>query len=154
MSRVRTCAAATVAAIVLVAASTPLAPSRAAGPAAPPSATVFAAWDTDHDKRLSPGEFNAGWTRIERAAAVRQLKAQFRTHDRDRSGALDAVEYARLPLARKAGAAPLLLSRFDANKNAMLEFDEYLAAVNQFLARGRERNETGPQAANGRRKPQ
>ncbi|MFC5571014.1 EF-hand domain-containing protein [Lysobacter yangpyeongensis] len=112
-----------------------LAGVAAAGtPAAPGAAllsptAVFAAWDTDRNQSLSPAEFNAGWARIERTAALRQLRAQFAARDRNRDGALDAGEYATLELVRKAGTNAPPIARFDSDRSGGLRFEEYVALV-------------------------
>ncbi|GAB3097469.1 EF-hand domain-containing protein [Lysobacter terrae] len=92
-------------------------------------AVVFAAWDSDKNKQLSPEEFNAGWARMERIAALRQLKAQFDRHDANKNSALDAAEYAALALIRNAGASAPPIARFDGDKSGGLDFKEYVALV-------------------------
>ena len=96
---------------------------------------VFASWDRDSSRTLSPEEFKAGWARMEQAAARRQLQAQFDLHDRDRSGSIDRVEYATLELIRKAGTSAPAHAGFDADKSGAIEFDEYVAMVAALVAR-------------------
>jgi hypothetical protein len=98
-------------------------------------AMVFASWDRDSSRTLSPDEFKAGWARMEQAVARRQLQVQFDLHDRNRSGSIDRAEYATLELIRKAGAAAPAHSSFDADKNGALEFDEYVAMVAALVAK-------------------
>jgi hypothetical protein len=104
-----------------------------AHPAQPPQVdAVFNAWDTDHNGSLSKQEFIAGSQQLRRESAVaQQLRAQFRTLDADKSGALDAHEYAQMQLIKRAGASAPSFSSFDANKNGRLEFAEYVAVVRQ-----------------------
>lgn len=103
----------------------------AAGRAKDPAAAMFAAWDRDRNGALSPAEFRDGWSGLRRQLALAQLRAQFQRVDADRSGAIDADEYAGLALVREAGKAATPLATFDANRNQRLEFDEYLRLVQQ-----------------------
>jgi hypothetical protein len=96
---------------------------------------VFASWDRDSSRTLSPEEFNVGWARMEQAVARRQLKAQFDLHDRNRSSSIDRTEYATLELIRKAGASAPAHASFDADKNGALDFDEYVAMVAALVAK-------------------
>lgn len=106
--------------------------------AMPPSpATVFAAWDVDKSKTLSLEEFNAGWTRLEQAAATRQLKMQFDLRDKDRSGTLDSAEYITLDLVRKVGASAPAFADFDADKSGGIGFREYVAMVAALVGKAR-----------------
>lgn len=102
----------------------------------PSPATVYAAWDVDKSKTLSLGEFNAGWTRLEQAAATRLLKMQFDLRDKDRSGAIDPAEYAALDLVRKAGVSASPFVGFDADKSGGIDLKEYLAMVAALVGRG------------------
>lgn len=102
---------------------------------------VFNAWDTDHNGSLSRREFVAGSQQLRRASEARRegvmqqrLRAQFGTLDADKSGALDAHEYARMQLIKRAGTSAPSFSTFDANKNGRLEFAEYVQLVS-YLAR-------------------
>jgi hypothetical protein len=98
--------------------------------AMPATATVFDTLDTDHDQQLSRQEFQAGYASLQRTLEVeRRLREQFRTLDTDRSGALEAAEYARLVLVRQAGAKAPPHTRFDADRSGGLGFGEYLAAI-------------------------
>lgn len=98
-------------------------------------AMVFATWDADNDKKLTPAEFNAGWARMERAATVRQLKTQFDRQDANRNGAIDPAEYATLELIRKSGASAPPIGRFDGDKSGGLDFKEYVATVTALVAK-------------------
>lgn len=98
-------------------------------PAVLSPAVVFAAWDSDKNKQLSLEEFNAGWARMERLAALRQLKAQFDRNDVNNNGALEPAEYAALALVRNAGASAPPIARFDGDKSGGVNFKEYVALV-------------------------
>ncbi|MCI4568310.1 hypothetical protein [Lysobacter sp. CFH 32150] len=96
---------------------------------------LFGALDTNKDKALSLQEFQAGYAGLQRAIALEvRLREQFRTVDADRSGAIEAGEYANLVLVKQAGAAAPGLAAFDANKNQKLEFVEYLTVVHRLAA--------------------
>jgi hypothetical protein len=97
---------------------------------------VFSTWDADHNKTLSPEEFNAGWARMERVAALRQLRVQFDAHDRNRSGTIEPAEYATLELVRKAGASAPPIAGFDGDRSGALDFKEYVAMVSAVLGKG------------------
>lgn len=136
---------ATVLGLLLVAGALP-AGAQAAQPAGVQSANVqaqgqartealFGALDTNKDKVLSLPEFQAGYASVQRTIALDiRLREQFRTVDVDRSGAIEAGEYANLVLVKQAGAAAPGLAAFDANKNQKLEFAEYLTVVRRLAA--------------------
>lgn len=106
-------------------------------PTADGSSKVFAAMDANHDGNLSQEEFRKGYAGLRQAIALEvRLREQFQAIDADRSGALDAGEYANLALVKQAGQTAPGLSAFDANKNQKLEFEEYLAAVRALFAQG------------------
>lgn len=108
-----------------------LAPTTDASP------KIFAALDANHDGNLSREEFRKGYAGLRHAIVLEvRLREQFQAIDADRSGALDAVEYASLALVKQAGQTAPGLSAFDANKNQKLEFEEYLAAVRALLVQG------------------
>lgn len=93
---------------------------------------AFSAWDTDRNGSLSLQEFKAGWIGLRRVGEMqRRLRAQFQVVDIDKSGAIDAGEYARLQLIKRLGKSAPPLSTYDANKNQRLEFPEYLNLVRQ-----------------------
>lgn len=93
---------------------------------------TFSAWDTDKSGSLSLQEFRNGWIGLRRAGEMqRRLRAQFEVVDIDKSGAIDAGEYARLQLIKRLGKPAPPLSNYDANKNKRLEFPEYLNLVRQ-----------------------
>jgi hypothetical protein len=94
---------------------------------------LFTQWDTNHDRMLSPAEFNAGWQGLQANAAVHRLHEQFAALDTDKSGSLDAAEYAHLELIKHAGASAPPMSAFDADKNQRLDFKEYVNVVNYML---------------------
>jgi len=121
----------------------PLAPMTGGG------SKVFAAMDANHDGNLSQEEFRKGYPGLRQAIALEvRLREQFQAIDADRSGALDAGEYAGLALVKQAGQNAPGLSAFDADRNQKLEFEEYLAAVRALFAQGQKtrRNAARPTA--------
>jgi Ca2+-binding EF-hand superfamily protein len=132
-------------ALVLCAASaaTSAAPAAAAGDAAagpltPPATTaasIFHAVDANKDGALSPQEFAAGYAAVQRLMTLEiRLREQFGRVDADHGGSIDASEYARLMLVRRAGAAAPPLATFDADGNGSLNFAEYVAAIRRLAA--------------------
>jgi hypothetical protein len=133
-------------ALVLCAASaaTSAAPAAAAavdvatGPLAPPATTaasIFHAVDANKDGALSPQEFAAGYAAVQRLMTLEiRLREQFGRVDADQGGSIDASEYARLMLVRRAGAASPPLAAFDADGNGSLNFAEYVAAIRRLAA--------------------
>ena len=95
----------------------------------PTAEAVFTAWDTDKNKSLSLEEFRAGTDRMAQVATVQRLKGNFDRIDRNHDGALDAGEYATLPVVKQGGAKAPALAKTDADKNGRVEFKEYLAMV-------------------------
>jgi hypothetical protein len=96
-------------------------PQQAGGPDA-----VFAAWDKDGNGSLSKEEFRNGWANTRNALAEQRLRAEFQRHDANKSGRLEASEYANLMLVKRAGAKAPAMTAFDKNKNGGLEFEEYI----------------------------
>jgi hypothetical protein len=121
-------------------------------PTADGSSKVFAAMDANHDGNLSQEEFRKGYVGLRQAIALEaRLREQFQAVDADRSGALDAGEYANLALVKQAGQTAPGLSAFDADKNQKLGFGEYLAAVRALFAQGQKmRGNAARPAAEGR----
>jgi hypothetical protein len=119
--------------LALAVAGALLVPAAAATPRDPTpgaAAAMFKAWDRNADGSLSPAEFAAGWQQAQRSAELQaRLRQQFAAVDADRSGAIEAAEYAGLALVKKAGAAAPPFSRFDADASGGLKFGEYLALV-------------------------
>jgi Ca2+-binding EF-hand superfamily protein len=103
-------------------------PQQTASPEA-----MFARWDKDANKVLSLDEFKAGWQEVQAAMALRKLHDNFVTMDANKNGSLDATEYANLELIRNAGSSAPAISAFDADKNQVLDFREYLAMVQSML---------------------
>jgi len=87
---------------------------------------VFNAWDKDRNGMLSKEEFRNGWAATRSALAEQRLRAEFARHDANKSGKLEAAEYANLVLVKRAGAKAPAMTAFDTNKNGGLEFDEYI----------------------------
>ena len=93
-----------------------------------PDAT-FAAWDKDGNGALSKDEFRNGWAATRDDLALRRLRTEFARHDADKSGKLEAGEYAQLALVVRAGKSAPQMTAFDANKDGGLQFNEYLDFV-------------------------
>ncbi|HWU70177.1 MAG TPA: hypothetical protein VN017_02325 [Pseudoxanthomonas sp.] len=112
------------------------------------SSKVFAALDANRDGNLSQEEFRKGYPGLRQAIALEvRLREQFQSIDADRSGALEAGEYANLALVKQAGQAAPGLPAFDADKDGRLEFDEYVAAVRALFALGQKTRGSAPAAA-------
>ena len=128
--------------LLLVSASAAAAAPQASAPqpVAPAGAdarvdATFVAWDANRDHLLSLAEFKAGWAALQKATAAEMaLHRQFQAMDADRSGALEAGEYANLVLVKRAGKAAPALSAFDADKDQRLQFGEYLDLVHRLGA--------------------
>ena len=106
-------------------------------PAAASPDAVFVRWDKDANKLLSRDEFKAGWQEVQAAMAVRKLHENFVTMDTNKNGSLDATEFANLELIRKAGSHAPSMMAFDANKNQVMDFREYVALVQSMLSNPR-----------------
>ena len=109
-------------------------PSAAAKPAAGNQKTaspdtMFARWDTDKNNALSLSEFKTGWQEVQANLILRQLHENFMAMDANKSGAIEAAEYANLELIKKAGASAPPMSSFDQDKNQRLDFNEYINMV-------------------------
>lgn len=98
---------------------------------------IFVRWDKDKNKALSVEEFKAGWQEVQNANMLRKLHANFVAMDTNKSGGLEAAEYANLELIKKSGNAAPLMSAFDTDKNQRLEFKEYVGMLNSMLANKR-----------------
>ena len=123
---------------VFVVASVAQAQTPAAGAAqqASPDST-FTRWDKDKNKALSLEEFKAGWQEAQTTAALRKLRANFNAMDANKSGGLEASEYAKLELIKKAGTNAPMMSAFDADKSQALDFKEYVSLINSMVANKR-----------------
>ena len=108
----------------------PAATDAASAQAATPQA-MFNRWDTDKNKSLSVDEFQTGWKEVQMSVVLRKLHATFESMDKDKSGGLEAGEYANLELVRRAGKDAPMLAFFDTDKNGKLDFREY----SQMIAR-------------------
>jgi len=108
----------------------------AAAQQASPDAT-FTRWDKDKNKTLSLEEFKAGWQEAQTTAALRKLRANFNAMDANKSGGLEASEYAKLELIKKAGTNAPMMSAFDADKSQALDFKEYVSLINSMVANKR-----------------
>jgi hypothetical protein len=116
----------------------PAAPAKAAPAQAQqtgPEAT-FNRWDKDRNKALSLDEFKAGWQEVQTAMVLRKLHENFVAMDANKSGSLEAAEYANLELVKRAGKSAPQMAAFDADKNQGLNFQEYVASV-QSMAGGK-----------------
>ena len=112
--------------------ATPAKPAQAQAqaPAGDPAGEAFKAWDKDHNGSLSPVEFRAGWQQVQRVAEMQaRLRHQFATVDANDNGAIDPAEYGSLLLVKNAGKNAPQMSVFDANKDGMLAFGEYVKLV-------------------------
>ena len=103
-------------------------PQQAATPEA-----IFARWDKDKNNVLSMTEFKAGWQEVQANMVLRQLHDNFVAMDTNKSGFIEASEYANLELVKKAGASAQPMSTFDLNKDQRLDFNEYVAMVRSML---------------------
>ncbi|KGQ20004.1 hypothetical protein LF41_2171 [Lysobacter dokdonensis DS-58] len=115
-------------ALALIATAPAFAQQQAARPAGAqggPDAT-FAAWDKDGNGTLSKDEFRAGWMATRDDLALRRLHTEFARHDADKSGKLEAAEYANLALVQRAGKSAPMMTAFDKNKDGGLQFAEYI----------------------------
>ncbi len=110
------------------------APSPADGQAATPD-QLFLAWDKDKNKQLSLEEFKNGWESAREQNIMERLVSQFRVADKDKSGLVEAGEYANLPLIKRAGSGAPPMSAFDTNKDQKLDFKEFLDLVPAMLKR-------------------
>lgn len=138
---IRILAMTAIAAGALLAAPAASAQTRPAAPARPANAApaqpqadeatrTFRAWDKNGDGQLSLQEFQQGFRQTQEALqTVRNLRRQFATIDANHNSAVDPNEYGNLLLIKQAGRNAPPLSRFDANGNGKLEFNEYLKLV-------------------------
>lgn len=111
----------------------------AAAPAAPTQAqqagpdALFNRLDKDKNKALSLDEFNAGLQQLQATMALRKLQGNFTAMDANKSGSLEAAEYANLDLVKRAGKSAPQMSAFDADKSQSLAFKEYVAMVQSMV---------------------
>jgi hypothetical protein len=92
--------------------------------------SLFDDLDTNKDLVLSRQEFQAGYVGLQRVIAMQvRLREHFGALDANRSGAIDASEYANVELIKSQGKAAPALSIFDANHDQQLDFAEYTALV-------------------------
>ena len=110
------------------------APSPADGQAATPD-QLFLAWDKDRNRTLTFDEFRNGWESAREQNIMTRLEIQFRAADKDKSGLIEATEFANLPLIKRAGSGAPPMSAFDASKDQKLDFKEYLELVAAMLKR-------------------
>jgi hypothetical protein len=108
----------------------PAAPAQTAAPG------LFDTLDVNKDQVLSRQEFQSGYAGLQRLIAIQvRLREQFGALDANRSGAIDASEYANLELIKGQGKAAPSLVAFDANHDQKLNFAEYATLVRK-LATG------------------
>lgn len=105
------------------------APTGAPASAEENADALFARWDTNHDKSLSPVEFRTGWEGLQAAAAMQRLHAQFVLLDVDKNGCMNAAEYSHMALVQRAGKSAPPMSKFDEQRNQCLDFKEYVNVV-------------------------
>ncbi|HEV8693210.1 MAG TPA: hypothetical protein VGQ93_03340 [Lysobacter sp.] len=115
--------------------------AHAAEPAAPAAATpaataqaspprLFDTLDVNKDQVLSRQEFQSGYAGLQRLIAMQvRLREQFGALDENRSGGIDASEYANLELIKSQGKAAPSLIAFDADHDRKLNFAEYTTLV-------------------------
>jgi EF hand len=96
---------------------------------------LFALWDVDKNRSLSITEFKNGWESAREQNIMGRLELQFRAGDKNKSGAIEAAEFANLPLIKRGGPGAPPMSAFDANKDQKLDFKEYLELVSAVLKR-------------------
>lgn len=113
-------------------AAKPAASAKPQQQAATPEA-IFARWDKDKNNVLSMTEFKAGWQEVQATMVLRQLHDNFVAMDVNKSGFIEASEYANLELVKKAGASAQPMSTFDLNKDQRLDFNEYVAMVRSMV---------------------
>ena len=110
------------------------APSPADGQAATPD-QLFLAWDKDKNRTLTLDEFKNGWESAREQNIIGRIETQFRAADKDKSGLIEAAEFANLPLIKRAGSGAPPMSAFDTNKDQKIDFKEYLDLVPAMLKR-------------------
>ena len=102
--------------------------NAAAGAKAATPEQIFAHWDKDKNSGLSLEEFKAGWQEIQMGQLVRKLHANFVAMDSNKSGALEANEFANLEVVKKS-KTPVQMAAFDTDKNQKLDFKEYVGML-------------------------
>lgn len=109
------------------------APAATAQAAAP---RLFDTLDVSKDQALSREEFQSGYAGLQRLIAMQvRLREQFGTLDVNRSGAIDAGEYANLELIKSQGKAAPSLIAFDADHDQKLNFAEYATLVRKLTTK-------------------
>lgn len=109
------------------------APAATAQAAAP---RLFDTLDVNKDQALSREEFQSGYAGLQRLIAMQvRLREQFGTLDVNRSGAIDAGEYANLELIKSQGKAAPSLIAFDADHDQKLNFAEYATLVRKLTTK-------------------
>jgi hypothetical protein len=114
------------------------APSSPASAPAPPSEesldeaaaeVAFKRIDSNHDQQLSREEFMAALSNGRQGLVYQRLPAHFRDRDTDKSGFLEAGEFAALRMVVAAGDAAPTMASADSNGDARLDFREYAALM-------------------------
>lgn len=100
----------------------------AAGAKAATPEAIFDRWDKDKNKSLSLDEFRAGWQEVQMGALVRKLHGNFVSMDTNKSGSLEANEFANLELVKKS-KTPVQFASFDTDKNQKIDFKEYVGMI-------------------------
>ena len=116
-------------------------PAAAAAPAAPAAAaqaetaeSMFQRMDKNNDKMLTLDEFKAGIEQRNRAMILGRLQAQFKSMDKNNSGALEPTEFYELPLVKQGGANAPTFTSADTDKDQKLSFKEYVALIAKYAA--------------------
>ncbi|WP_460729755.1 EF-hand domain-containing protein [Lysobacter rhizosphaerae] len=119
--------------LLLTGTSTPAHAAEGAASAATAQAAaprLFDTLDANKDQVLSRQEFQSGFAVLQRLVAMQvRLREQFGVLDANRSGAIEASEYANLELIRSQGKAAPSLAAFDADHDKKLGFAEYATLV-------------------------
>jgi len=111
------------------------APAATAQTAQTASPRLFETLDINRDQVLSRQEFQSGYAGLQRVIAMQvRLREQFGTLDANRSGAIDASEYANLELIKSKGKSAPSLNAFDADYDQKLSLVEYVTLVRKLTA--------------------
>ena len=90
---------------------------------------AFDVWDKNKDNQISREEFRDGWAMARNDLIVQRLAAEFQRQDANKNSKIEASEYGNLMLVKRLGGSAPPLATFDKNKDAGLDFNEYLEFV-------------------------